>query len=334
MRLEVIIRPYNVAKKEQRGIKKIVTLIAVAILLIGASSGGFAAEGVVKIGYLLRVMSLPTFVAREKGFFEQEGLKVEMIPFDSGTAIIDGLMAGRIDCIGSTGTPGFWFAAQTAPERFKIFLLYGTTSMGEDNSFSMIVKKGSTLKGLKDLKGKKVGTYPGTSFVALAKAIIRTQMDPAKVVFAEIAPPNMIQALAAGQIDASFAPEPTGMIAISQGVGRYLMKGPLALLKLRRGIPGAAFAFSAKLVQERPEQARRLKACLDKAVDYIRSNEKETRSYPVKYTGLPESVAMSISFNEWIKLDEFDKKAGRDYFDLLYKEGAFRERVDTTELYY
>jgi ABC-type nitrate/sulfonate/bicarbonate transport system substrate-binding protein len=124
MRLEVIIRPYNLTKKEERGIKKIVTLIAVAIVLLGASSGGFAAEGGVKVGYLLRVMSLPTFVAREKGFFEQEGLKVEMIPFDSGTAIIDALMADRIDCIGSTGTPGFWFAAQTAPERFKIFLLY------------------------------------------------------------------------------------------------------------------------------------------------------------------------------------------------------------------
>jgi ABC-type nitrate/sulfonate/bicarbonate transport system substrate-binding protein len=206
--------------------------------------------------------------------------------------------------------------------------------MEEDNAFSVVVKKGSTLKGLKDLKGKKVGTYPGGSSVALAKAVIRTQIDPAKVIFAEIAPPNMIQALAAGQIDAFFTPEPSGMIAISQGVGRYLMKGPLVLLKLRRGIPGAAFAFSAKLLQQRPEQAMKLKACLDKAVDYIRSNEKETRSYLVKYAGLPEPVAMSIAFDEWIKLDEADKRAGQEYFDLLYKEGAYKERVDTTELYY
>jgi len=280
------------------------------------------------------VMSLPTFVAQEKGFFSQEGLKVELLPFDSGTAIIDALMAGRIDCIGSTSTTGLWFAAQTAPERFKIFLLYGTTSIGEDNSFSVVVKKGSALKGLKDLKGKKVGTYPGASSVALAKAVIRTQIDPATVIITEISPANMIQALAAGQIDAFFTPEPSGMIAVSQGAGKYLMKGPLALLKLKRGIPGAAFAFSAKLLSERPEQARMLKACLDKAVEYIRSNEKEVRPYLVKYTGLPEPVAMSITFDEWIKLDEFNKRAGQDYFDLLYKEGAYKERVDTTDLYY
>ncbi len=314
--------------------KKIVALIAIALFLLGATSGVFAAEEAVKVGYLRIVMSLPTYVAQEKGFFAQDGLKVELIPFDSGTAIIDALMAGRIDCIGSTSTTGLWFAAQTAPERLKIFLLYGTTSMKEDNAFSVVVKKGSTLKGLKDLKGKKVGTYPGASSVALARAVIRTQIDPTTVIFTEIAPPNMIQTLAAGQIDAFFAPEPSGMIAVAQGVGRYLMKGPLVLLKLKRGIPGAAFAFAAKLLQQRPEQASKLKACLDKAVDYIRTNEKEVRPYLVKYTGLPEAVAMSVSFDQWIKLDEYDKRAGQEYFDLLYKEGAYKEWVDTTELYY
>jgi ABC-type nitrate/sulfonate/bicarbonate transport system substrate-binding protein len=144
----------------------------------------------------------------------------------------------------------------------------------------------------------------------------------------------MIQALAAGQIDAFFAPEPSGMIAVAQGVGKYLMKGPLVLLKLKRGIPGAAFAFSAKLLQQRPVQAAKFKACLDKAVDYIRTNEKEVRPFLIKYTGLPEAVAMSISFDQWIKLDETDRRAGQEYFDLLYKEGAYKERVDTMELYY
>jgi NitT/TauT family transport system substrate-binding protein len=336
--------------------KRLVALIFMLVLVLSISLNAGAAE-TVKIGYLRIVMSLPTFVAQEKGLFAEEGLKVELIPFDSGTAIIDALMAGRVDCIGSTGTPGFWFAAQTAPERFKIFLLYGTKSMEEDNSFSVVVKKDSPIKDLKGLQGKKIGTCPGASSVALVRAVIRTQIhkldapdgawvdrqsgevaaivrDPQKVIFTEIAPPNMIQALVAGQIDAFFAPEPSGMIAVAQGVGRYLVKNPLILLKLKRGIPGAAFAFSAKFLKERPEQAKKLKACLDKGVDYIRANEKEARPYLVKYTGLPEHLAMSITFDEWIKLDEFDKRAGQEYFDLLYKEEAYKRRVDTTKLYY
>jgi ABC-type nitrate/sulfonate/bicarbonate transport system substrate-binding protein len=206
--------------------------------------------------------------------------------------------------------------------------------MKEDNAFSVVVKKDSPIKDLKGLPGKKIGTYPGATSVALAKAVIRTQIDPGSVIFTEIPPPNMIQVLAAGQIDAFFAPEPSGMIAIAQGVGRYLFKSPLILLKLKRGIPGAAFAFSAKFLQERPDQAKKLKACLDKAVDYIRANDKEARPYLVKYTGLPQPLAMSIPFDQFIKLEEFDKRAGQEYFDLLYEEGAYKERVDTTELYY
>ncbi|OGP53296.1 MAG: hypothetical protein A2Y65_04930 [Deltaproteobacteria bacterium RBG_13_52_11] len=314
--------------------KKIVAIVGMMFFLLVAAAGAFAAEDVVKIGYLRIVMSLPTFVAQEKGFFAEEGLKMELIPFDSGTAIMDALLAGRIDCIGSTGTPGFWFAAQTAPDRFKIFLLYGTTSLKDDNSFSVVVKKDSPLKNLKGLKGKKVGTYPGATSVALARAVIRTQIDPTKVIFTELPPPNLISALAAGQIDAFFAPEPSGMIAVSQGVGRFLLKSPLTLLKLEKGLPGAAFAFSANFLQKRPAQAKKLKACLDKAVVYTRGHEKEARPYLVKYTGLPEAVAMSIPFDEWIKLDEFDKKAGQDYFDLMYREGAYQQKVDTTKLYY
>jgi hypothetical protein len=74
---------------------------------------------------------------------------------------------------------------------------------------------------------------------------------------------------------------------------------------------------------------------LDKAVDYIRANEKEARPYLVKYTGLTETIAMSIPFDEFIKLEEFDKRAGQEYFDLLYKQGEYyKEWVDTTKLYY
>lgn len=314
--------------------KKLLAAVCMMIFLLGAAKGAFAEQDAIKIGHLRIIMSLPTYVAQEKGFFAQEGLKVELIPFDSGSAIMDALMAGRIDIIGSTGTLGFWFAAQTAPERFKIFQLYGTKSTKDDNAFSVVVKKDSTLKDLKSLKGKKVGTYPGPTSVALAKAVIRTQLDITKVIFTELPPPNLISALAAGQIDAFFAPEPSGMIAISQGVGRHLVKAPLTLLKLERGIPGAAYAFSAPFLQKHPEQAKKLKAILDKAVDYIRTNEKDARPYLTKYTGLPEAVVMSIPFDQWIKLEEYDRQAGQDYFDLLYKEGAYKDRVDTTKLYY
>ena len=314
--------------------KKIMATVCMVIFLLGAAAGAFAAQDVVKIGYLRIVMSLPTFVAQEKGFFAEEGLKVELIPFNSGSAITDALIAGRIDANCGSSMTGHWFAAQVAPDRFKIFLTLGVKPGKKDRSFVVVVKKDSPIKNLKGLKGKKVGTYPGATSVALARAVIRTQIDPEEVIFTQVPPPNMVPALAADQIDAFFTPEPSGMLAVSKGVGRYLMKGPLSLLKLKRGFPGMAFSFSSKFLKERPEDAKRVKAAMYKAVDYIRGHEQDARPYLMEYTGLPEPVAMACPIDEFMKLEELDKKAGQDYFDVLYKEGAYKQKLDTTKLYY
>lgn len=48
----------------------------------------------------------------------------------------------------------------------------------------------------------------------------------------------------------------------------------------------------------------------------------------------PESVAMNIPLQHWMKIETLDKEATQRYFDLLYNEGAFKKKVDTTKLYY
>src|SRR4030042_1431468 len=121
-----------------KNMKRLAVLMVALVLIVGASLPASAAEAV-KIGYLRITTSLATFVAQDKGFFEQQGLKVELIPFDSGTAITDALIAGRIDVIGSNSITGFWFAAQAAPDRLKVFLTYGPPSLANP-TFLAIVK--------------------------------------------------------------------------------------------------------------------------------------------------------------------------------------------------
>jgi ABC-type nitrate/sulfonate/bicarbonate transport system substrate-binding protein len=309
--------------------KRIAVMLMILILMVAGNAFG---EDKVKIGYLRLTISLPTFVAAEKGLFEQEGLKVELTPFESGTLIVSALMAGRIDANCSSATTGYWFAEQSTPDQFKIFLAYGTPSR-KNPTFVAIVKKDSPIKELKDLKGKRVGTFPGASSMELARAIIRTQMDPEGVIFQEVPPTILISALAAGQIDAFFAPEPMGMIAISQGIGRHLVEEPLGLLGLERGFAGGAFGFSAQFLKQ-PALAKKVKAVYYKAVDLIDKDRNAVRPLLAKYTGLSEAIAMKIPLQSWMKVETLDKGATQQYFDLLYKEGAYKKWLDTTKLYY
>jgi NitT/TauT family transport system substrate-binding protein len=312
--------------------KRQVTVLVMILILMMA--GTAFSEEKIKIGYMPLIISLPTFVAVEKGLFEQEGLKAEITPFDSSTIIIGALMAGRIDASCSSGIPGFWFAEQSTPGQFKIFLTYGSSSL-KIPSFVVVTKKDSPLKDLKDLKGKRLGTCPpGVTSVAMAKAIIRTQTDPEGVIFQELPSSLAISALAAGTVDAFFAVEPIGMMALSQGIGRYLVEEPGALLGLEKGFASAAFGFSAQFIKQKPLLAKKVKAVYYKAVDLIDKDRKAVRPLLIKYLGFSDWVAMNIPLTNWIKVETLDKQATQQYFDLLYREGAYKKRVDTTKVYY
>ncbi len=293
------------------------------------------AQEEVKIGYLSIVLSLPTFVALEKGYFQEQGLKVAATPFESGTIITDALVTGRIDVNAGSAIIGHWLLEQNMPGTYKIFMMYGARTVPQDNTMALMVAKDSPLKGVADLKGKRMGTFPGIASLALAKAVLRNSFDPDKeITLIEIPPGNIVQTLAAGQIDAYFAPEPFGMIAEAKGVGRRLVKSPLLLLNLKTGIPGGPFAFNSKFLKEKPLVAKKVKAAYYKSMDFIQTHEVEARKFLAKYTNLPEPFAMKIPFEFWTKVEQYDKSLGQPYFELLRKEGLFQKHVDTSQLFY
>jgi NitT/TauT family transport system substrate-binding protein len=292
------------------------------------------AQGEVKIGHLNLAGSLPVFVALERDYFQEQGLKVVATSFESGTILVDALVAGRIDITTGNSIVTHWLVEQSLPGAFKIFITYGPTG-SKDVTFTLMVAKDSPLKGMADLKGKRIGTFPGVASLSLAKAVLRSYFDPDKeVTLIQTPPGNIVQALAAGQIDAYFAPEPFGMMAEVKGVGRHLVKHPLQALNLQNGFPGAVFAFSSKFLKEKPLVAKKTKAACYKGVDFVQANEVEARKFLVKYTNLPEPFAMKIPFEPWIKVEQYNKTAGQPYFDALRKEGLFQKHIDTTQLYY
>jgi NitT/TauT family transport system substrate-binding protein len=293
------------------------------------------AQDEVKIGYLGFVLALPTFVALEKGYFQEQGLKVTPTLFESGTIITDALITGRVDVQTGSAVIASWLAEQNMPGTYKIFIMYGNREVLEDNTMALMVTKDSPLKGIMDLEGKRLGTFPGIASMAMAKAILRNSFNPDKeITIIEVPPGNIVQALAAGQIDAYFAPEPFGMIGEAKGVARRLIKSPLLLLNLKTVIPGAPFTFNSKFIKEKPLVAKKVKAAYYKAVDFIYSNETEARKFLPKYTNLPEPLAMKIPWENWVKVEDYNKRSGQPYFEVFKREGLFQKELDTSKLFY
>ena len=99
-------------------------MLLLFILTLVAVDSPMAQEEV-KIGYLTLVMSLPTFVALEKGYFQEQGLKVVNTPFESGTLIVDALVTGRIDVNAGSAVvlTGSLNRICPAPLRFLLFMV-------------------------------------------------------------------------------------------------------------------------------------------------------------------------------------------------------------------
>jgi len=131
-------------------------MVVVSLMFVFSMIGpGYAAELLpLKVSYLPIIDLLQFYVAMEKGFFEQEGLKVEGQKAMGGTVIQTLVESDTVD-LGWTAVTPF---AQAYVKGFDfIFIAPGAFVDRSNRSVVAIaVKKDSPLQSIKDLAGKKI----------------------------------------------------------------------------------------------------------------------------------------------------------------------------------
>ena len=75
----------------------------------------------IRIGYTPTASSLGVFVAQEKDYFKDQGLKVELIEFQSSNLMTDAIIRGDIDSGCCTGIIAPLEANIVSPNKIKLF---------------------------------------------------------------------------------------------------------------------------------------------------------------------------------------------------------------------
>src|SRR6185295_6088178 len=144
--------------------------------------------------------------------FVPAGYKVEVIPFESPTDGKNAVLTGTVDtCI--HGIAAFLLGAG-ADEPMKI--------VANANNGGMAIMAGvnSGIKTIKDLKGKKVAIWPGSTQEAVILERLRMEgmtikdIQPIRLQFSDMA-----GALARGDVDAYVGAEPGPGISLANGTG-------------------------------------------------------------------------------------------------------------------
>jgi len=308
---------------------RIIGLLAMATVVVVTGCGRKPEE--IKIGYIPITLDLPFFVAMEKGYFGGEGLKVSPVKFLTSNPMAEALLSGHIDAITSCSLEVVLAIEQNVPGELRVFMVQANTKTRYIDY--ILVKIDSPISDMADLKGKKIGTFPGSTILTYTKIILRKlAIDPEKdVTIVQLSPQIQIEALSSGQVDALFTLEPIGTVALKEGVAKPLLKGPLYYIM--DPLPGGAYAFSAKFVKKNPKLARKIMRAMYKAVDYIRANETQAKMLLPNWTPVSEDLALEINVIPYWKLEEVDREAVQKLSDLLYREKNLFKKVETTKLY-
>jgi len=188
--------------------------------MIGAATAAIASPTVlraqevttIKMGALKLIHSIaPHFYEK----FTPTGYKVEVIPFESPTEGKNAVVTKSVDF----GMFGIAAATLGAAAGEPIVVIAGACNKG----MAVIAGKDSPIASIKDLKGRKVAIWPGSTQEVFILERLRMEglsirdVTPIRVSFSE-----MHLALARGDIDAYVGAEPGPGVSIASGVGKLV----------------------------------------------------------------------------------------------------------------
>lgn len=258
-----------------------------------------------RIGYGGSLCEAPLHMAVEKGFFEEEGLKVELIKLAPGT-IFDSITANQIDA-------GFSLLASMIQPLSNGLPIKITTGL-HTGCDKVLVKSDSGIQEPKDFIGKKVGVPSFTSSpIIFAKRVLAdngvsvTVQNP-QVEFIVYSTTDLPLALEKGAVDAIAMNDPTATIAANEYGFTILFDSALDEPYSEQYCCSAF--VRENIAEEHPEIAAKYTRAMQKASAWVQENQDEATRIQVE--------------NKWVAGDaETNAKVIKTYNYIPSVQGAY-----------
>jgi NitT/TauT family transport system substrate-binding protein len=247
------------------------SIAVLAALVVAVSAVPAFAADVVRLGNLK--FAHYGAVSYMKEMCGKYNLKVEERVFPKGIDIIPAIMAGEIDIAASAADAAIAGRASGAP----VYVVAGFAKGGA----RLVAQSGSTIRTVKDLKGRKVGVARGGAqelllMAELEKAGLTWSDKPGKdVLIVYMAFADLNQALAAKHIDAMCQSEPQSSQAINKKFGVEILKP----YDTPMGEPIRALVMTEKMYNEKRDIAERTMKCFVEATTVFNRDMKLAEKY-------------------------------------------------------
>jgi ABC-type nitrate/sulfonate/bicarbonate transport system substrate-binding protein len=255
------------------------------LILGGALAAPFIrsarADTTIRIGALKLIHSItPWFYSK----FVPAGVTVEIIPFESPTDGKAAVVTKSVDF----GTFGIAAAILGAAAHEPVVVFGSSCNKG----MAVVAKADSGINTLKDLKGKRVAIWPGSTQEVFILERLRMEgmtihdVESVRVSFSE-----MPAALARGDVDAYVGAEPGPGLSLASGVGKiveYPYSTPMGSLNM-------ILAAHRDTLEQQPDNAKLVLSLQKQASTYAMAHPDEMIAMTVAKLGMKkEAVERSI----------------------------------------
>jgi NitT/TauT family transport system substrate-binding protein len=282
----------------------VLAIIALALPACAQNPQGEMSDlGTIQVGYLPATGFFGFYVAKEKGYFEEQGLDVELTSFKSGAEMVAPLSTGQLDVgAGETGTALLNAVSQGLD--IKVVCGFSSQAAGFGGTPILVRKDladSGEIKGPEDLKDRKlaVNVPRGMTEYFFAKYLAKGGLTIDDVELVPIPFPDMPAALANKAVDVAYMTYPSASKAINDGSAEILVNSDEIAGEIQNGVMYFGKRF---LDPANKEIAVRFLAAYLKAVREMQDEgwmADDVLQIINKYTNQPPEVIKSgrVSFN-------------------------------------
>ncbi len=216
---------------------------------------------------------LMVYLAEELGYFQQQGLDVEFLYYETGKHAADALLADEADI--ATSAEAVLVSNSFAHPELRIL---STIAIFKTNG--LVVRKDKGIHTLQDLKGKKVGVTrksAGEYNLSVLLTFNALQMNDVELV--DLTPGEIVDAVVEGDIDAGFTWEPN-LYNAKKALNENAMI-------FKDDVPEIRFLLlsKARWLENNPGVAARFIKALHLAEIYIQQHPEETKAFAMERFG-------------------------------------------------
>jgi len=280
-----------------------------ATTAVSASPAGSPETSTIQLGLLPLADVAPVYIGIEEGYFEDEGLTIEIVPVQGGAAAIPALVNGDLDI--TFGNYVSFFLASSSGIDLRIIADQNHATPGFS---SIMTLPDSGIAAPADLVGKKlsVNTLSNVAEITSRAQIKDAGADPDAVEYTEIPFPEMIAALEQGSVDAIFAVEPFATLAKQQLQAVEVVNPYGGRLE---GFPVAGFQATTEFATQNPNTVAAFQRAMVKASALAASTPARVVEILPTYTTLTPELAGTIA--QPLYVSEIDTGALQTVVDLM-----------------